>query len=1345
MSYEEIPPDVVSPHDATQTIQQTLKCKDTVIALYDFPGTQPSHLPLDLGDTVYVLAKSDSGWWDGVVISNGEMLRGWFPHNYVRSVNYVQPVLNKLKSNKEIDTITAANTAANVLIPSFANLLQRSLVDLGKNSPASNTRKNSVVSFASLETSISDLKLRSNQALMPSLAHTSSPSSEVTEGATPPTPNTAHQPSFASTISSPSEDMPPTQDSPPVKFIPVEEAERLCLELKQTEGKNIVWTARGTTAGDIVFYSEQLEVYCETLPLVPLIQLVDLNGGNLALPTVEAVNDISVVNAVHDLNESNERSNSSVKGFDLKRDSNASSMSTSSSVSSYHHFLQPFFAASGLFYNLFDDITKWTELKDHFNYLLDLTHKALKDSNKQLFSMHLSQLTKVVSIVLAAARLCQHDFSDSKYEASIRRKLKRITNGFSQLYINGLLHLSVMHYSVAASNAELFSLDIRTLNKSTGPTQQASVVSPTDSISSQSGSAENRGSVADEAATRVNRSVGLDHSQDSLESYLLQADHEVDAVRSNMNGLIKLFIRLSKGKKITIKDYDSSDASEDEGEDRYNVLPQVYPRFLADEFNGGNWCNPFFTNTRPYLNLSGDHLKNRYHLKVIIDSAGYDRVKQFTSEIVKISKETLGFLDPKNQGKYYNEQLRNGRNEQILRFMYKYLHHASSMIDLLESFDFTVFCLIKRSSSGDSLGSNDEVRGSQDDENTTGNLTFDYTVVLEFFQAKQYFHTLVSKVIMYSQTLTLEDPDVFTAMKEDDPVLYNRETIKDPLERSALVLSNILMQQSRMKPAGAITLDKDEVVSELLSEGIDFCDHILTLVQQLVEERETILNYATRVMHDDFNVQLLVIERNNTAAGDKNDDSGAQYYSSREKNDDTPWYLEGDEECDLLLDIKGNIKGGTKEALVAHLTRHESLDAGFISVFLTTFATMMSIGEFIQLLINRFNMEAPEGLSYEEYLSWKSNKQQKVRAKVLDVMKLLIDAHWCDSYYSVTVLQRWMAFVQLPSVKRYPTSEHVAAGIEKILKGEHVPRKPETAVVIGKPPAPILKGFSLKKIKLQDIDYIEFARQITIREFHLFCQINKLACVNKVWGKKSGLNESIEPITNFIKASNQLTNFVAYMILRKDDAKKRVRAIRYFVQVAEKCRQYNNFSSMTAIISALYSSPIHRLKKTWAYVSRDILTQLQNMNRLMNSTRNFNEYRDVLKFIGSEPCVPFFGVYLSDLTFIYHGNPQHLLNRTRMINFAKRAKTVQIVEGIDRFQKIGYNFQSVNEIQKYLDLWFDKCPSIEEQYQLSLSLEPRESVDRSSQKKSSRSEKDETSAHHSTRMAPNMSIWGLKQ
>ena len=56
-----------------------------------------------------------------------------------------------------------------------------------------------------------------------------------------------------------------------------------------------------------------------------------------------------------------------------------------------------------------------------------------------------------------------------------------------------------------------------------------------------------------------------------------------------------------------------------------------------------------------------------------------------------------------------------------------------------------------------------------------------------------------------------------------------------------------------------------------------------------------------------------------------------------------------------------------------------------------------------------------------------------------------------------------------------------------------------------------------------------------------------------------------------------------------------------------------------------------------------------------------------------------FGVYLSDLTFVYHGNPDYLYNRTRQVNFAKRAKTSEIVSGIDRFKTTGYNFQEVPE------------------------------------------------------------------
>lgn len=1320
MPYGEIPPDAVAPTD--NDALSSIKCLDTVIALYDFPGTQPSHLPLDLGDTINVLAKNDTGWWDGVLINRaGEMCRGWFPHNYVRSVNYVQPVLNKLKDNKELDSITAANTAANVLIPLFATLLQKNLNESGKVSPASNTRKNSVVSFASLETSLtSDLKPRKNEK----------------------PPEIQHQYSVASTILMPLgsflQGMSPSESSDYVKFTSVEEAEALAAEVKRQQGHNVVWIPRITDTAELAYYSEELDIFCESLPLVPLDPNVDLNGGSLLVPSRDARTDDSVVlkllRAEYFDSESMgpaSRSTSSVgKSIDTKRDS--TSGSSQHSASSYHHFDHPFFATPGLFYNQYSDMTYWTELKEQFNYLLDLTYKALKDSNKQLFTMHFSRLTKVVAIVMFAARLVQDDFVGTHYEKSMRRKLKRVSENFAQMYINGLLHLSVMHYSQASSSADLFSLDIRGLNKSTSqPSTANQSASSKGSVSTVFQVGPKKPGDVDQASV-----PNLTGSEDAIVTYLQQIEYNVELVSENMNGLIRIFLKLSKNKKILARDFDNSDVSDNEGEDRYNILPQVYPRFISDEFNGGNWCNPFFSDGHSYLNLSGDQLKNKYHLKVIIDNAAYDQAEKLTEEITKYCKDAQDYLNPAKQRRYYNESLKLDRNEQVLRIMYKVLHHASALVDLMEAFDFTVFCLIKKFLSLDRAhplsfeddkgpqthheeslsaeSSSIDVASTQAAEHvTSSNLSFDYPVVLEFFQYKQQLHNLIANIVVQLQSLTLEDPDVFTAMKDEDTVVYNREMLKNPLERSSRLLSNILSQQGKRKGTERICVEQDEHLSGLLSDSQEFCRSILMIISQLVEERETILNYATRVMHDDFNVELLVIERNNTAAGSKADDS-SHYYSGKAKNEDTPWFLEGDEEYDLLLDINRNIKGGTKEALVLHLTHHVEFDTTFNSAFLVSFATIMPLAELVQLLINRFNIEAPEGLSYEEYLTWRTAKQAKIRVKVLNIMKLLLENHWSKSYYNRPVLQRWLTFLKLPEVAAYPIGEILAVDVEAVLGGETLTVEPETAMPTEKAPAPLLKSFALRKLKLSDIEYIELARQLTIREFNLYCQISKLSCIHKVWGKKSGLTEPYDAITSFIKASNQLTNFVAYMVLRKPEARKRVQVIRFFVQVAEKCRQYNNFSSMTAIISALYSSPIHRLKKTWAFVSKDTLTQLQGMNKLMNSSRNFNEYRDMLKFIGSEPCVPFFGVYLSDLTFVYHGNPDFLLNRNRMVNFAKRSKTVDIVTGIDRFKRMGYNFQRVPEIQTYLDLWFDKCPTIEEQYQLSLNLEPREVGDKSS-------------------------------
>lgn len=1241
MSYDEIAPDVVSP--SAKDINQ-LEHLDTVIALYDFPGTQPSHLPLNLGDTVYVLLKNESGWWDGVMFgATGELLRGWFPSNYVRLVNYVQPVLNKLKLNKEIDSITAQNTAANVLIPSFTNLLQKNLLDSERNSPLGSVRKNSVVSFASSETS-------------------------DTKGSTT------------------------AVNSNSGGYVALAEAERLSEEYKASTGRNVCWISRCTAGGDIVYYCEQLDVMCESVPLLLFDLLVDLPTTHVELPPRDVILDKTVVGDEGDVSLEDPVApgpRPSVKLFDsLKRDSNALSMSLAT-LTSYHHFSQPFFSLNGLFYKHTTDLTYWTEVRERFEYLLELAVKALQAQNKQLFSTHFNRLTRIISVVAAAARLVQQDFVGTKYERLVRRKLKRIAGLYAQLYINGILHLSFMHYTLNTSDSQLFLGDIIRLNKSLSFPNSGSLsvltIKPKDDVG--------------KTLQLVSKNL------DEFASYLQHIEHEVLILRTNMNSLVKIFLRLTKDKKVKQSDYNglgTDDDDDDAGIERYNILPQVYPRFITDEFNGGNWCNPFFTTKNPVLNASGDDLKIKYHSKVIIDREAYDQIKGSTDEMVALSNQTLELLDPKVQEKYYNEELRNDRNTQILKLIYKYLHHALTTIDLIESFDFTVFCLIKRYE-------NDEEQPEREE-----GLTFDYPVVLEFFQFKQHFHDLISNIVMSTQALTVQDPDVFKGMKEDDPLFYNKDVLKVPTEKAAMLLSNILLTQSTQSKGDLISLNPDTLMLTILVDGIRFFESILSIIQQLIEERETILNYATRVMHDDFNVQLLLIERNNTIHSEKTEDGTHSYYSGKKQLSNTPWYLEGDEEYDLLLDIKGNIKGGTKEALVAHLTHHDLFDSNFNTGFLLTFALMMTIGEFITLLILRFNIEAPEGLSYDEYNTWIARKQSPIRLRVMNIMKLLVEKHWLSSYYNEPVLRQWLKFAQLPTVQSISIGKVLSSQLQRLLNGEVIFREREPSIPNFKPPAPLTKGFTVKRMKLLDIDYIELARQLTLMEFRYYSKITKFACLSKVWGRKSGLTDLIEPITDFIRASNQLTNFVAYMILRKPDPKKRVQVIRYFVSVAEKCRQYNNFSSMTAIILALYSSPIHRLKKTWKYVSPDTLLHLQNMNKLMNSSRNFNEYRDMLKFVGSEPCVPFFGVYLSDLTFVFHGNPDYLMNRPRMLNFAKRAKTCEIVLGIDRFKSTGYNLQEVPEIQRYLEGWFEKCPTIEDQYQLSLQLEPRESAQQES-------------------------------
>ncbi|CCD26215.1 Ras-GEF domain-containing protein NDAI_0H00410 [Naumovozyma dairenensis CBS 421] len=247
----------------------------------------------------------------------------------------------------------------------------------------------------------------------------------------------------------------------------------------------------------------------------------------------------------------------------------------------------------------------------------------------------------------------------------------------------------------------------------------------------------------------------------------------------------------------------------------------------------------------------------------------------------------------------------------------------------------------------------------------------------------------------------------------------------------------------------------------------------------------------------------------------------------------------------------------------------------------------------------------------------------------------------------------------------------------------------------------------LKKPKLLETDAYTYAEQLTVREHELYLEINMFECLDRAWGSKYCNMGGSPNISKFISNANALTNFVSYTIVRHTDVKKRAKLIEYFIVVAQYCKELNNFSSMTAIVSALYSSPIFRLKKTWKLIPIEAKKVLRKLNNLMDSKKNFIKYRESIRGIKDVPCIPFFGIYLSDLTFTFVGNPEYLHGSTDIINFSKRSRIVDIIEEILSFKKFHYKLKRNEDIENMIQESLNNGPHIEKQYQLSLKAEPR--------------------------------------
>ena len=274
--------------------------------------------------------------------------------------------------------------------------------------------------------------------------------------------------------------------------------------------------------------------------------------------------------------------------------------------------------------------------------------------------------------------------------------------------------------------------------------------------------------------------------------------------------------------------------------------------------------------------------------------------------------------------------------------------------------------------------------------------------------------------------------------------------------------------------------------------------------------------------------------------------------------EETPWFLKLDHEGEVFYDTKNDVtllKCGTLAGLVEQLTRHDKLDTSFKDTFLLTYRSFTSASELFEMLVHRFTLQPPYGLDQAELKVWTEQKQIPIRIRVVNILKSWFENYWMEPTddTNTRLLRRIHAFVKdAVANTKIPGASQLAGLVEQRMRGQDSSAKRLVPTVNQNAPQPILPK-NLKKIKFLDIDPTEFARQLTIIESRLYARIKPTECLNKTWQKKVG-PEDADPATNvkaLILHSNQLTNWVAEMILTQADVKRRVVVIKHFVTVAE--------------------------------------------------------------------------------------------------------------------------------------------------------------------------------------------------
>ncbi|XP_071655156.1 ral guanine nucleotide dissociation stimulator-like 1 [Patagioenas fasciata] len=204
----------------------------------------------------------------------------------------------------------------------------------------------------------------------------------------------------------------------------------------------------------------------------------------------------------------------------------------------------------------------------------------------------------------------------------------------------------------------------------------------------------------------------------------------------------------------------------------------------------------------------------------------------------------------------------------------------------------------------------------------------------------------------------------------------------------------------------------------------------------------------------------------------------------------------------------------------------------------------------------------------------------------------------------------------------------------------------------------------------------------------LFQNVVPHHCLGCIWSRrdKKENKQLAQSIRATISQFNAVTNCVLSTILESKELKTQPRAkiLEKWIRIGRQCRILNNFSSLKAIVSALQSTSVYRLKKTWACVPKDTMLMFEELCEIFSDCDNFATSRELLLKGVTQGTVPYLGTFLTDLVMLDTALQDYL--EGGLINFEKRRREFEVIAQIKLLQS-SCNSYCVTGDEKFVQ-WF---------------------------------------------------------